>query len=435
MLNLTIMKKKKIVILGAGITGLSAAYFLGRRNVSVSAFEKESQPGGLCRSIKTNGFVFDYSGHLLHFRHQWTKRFVNSLLKNNLKKHKRRSFIYFKGQFVPYPFQTNFAEINDKKIVDDCRRGLIKAASSNKKSASFYSWARNCFGRGICENFLYPYNEKLWQIPLKDLAPLAVEKFIVMPDKKDLTISGRMNQGYNSEFYYPKKGGIESLAQSLAKNITSLYLNHEVKKIDIQAKEVRFANGVKVKYDVLITTIPLPELKNIVLGLNKSVESDLSALRWLSIYLMNIGLNKKGIPKIHWIYYPQKTIPYFRVGFYHNFSSSLGPNSKGSLYAETSVLNGSKIKKRDLNRKMKSALKATKVITSLDEMSCLKDCFIDYAYPIDDKNCKKRVLRINRFLSEKDIFSCGRFGGWDYSSIEDCIVVAKEIAECVSRKV
>src|SRR5262245_23441036 len=69
---------KRIVIIGGGLAGLSAAYHLREHEPAV--FEKEPAIGGLCRSFTQDGFTFDCTGHLVHLRNQYVKELVAQLL-------------------------------------------------------------------------------------------------------------------------------------------------------------------------------------------------------------------------------------------------------------------------------------------------------------------------------------------------------------------
>jgi len=88
-----------IVILGAGLSGLSAAFHLKAKEYQI--FEKEAEAGGLCRSVVDDGFTFDHTGHLLHLSHPYTQKLLTELLPERLIKHQRRSAIYLKGRYIP----------------------------------------------------------------------------------------------------------------------------------------------------------------------------------------------------------------------------------------------------------------------------------------------------------------------------------------------
>ena len=100
------------IIIGAGITGLSYAYF-SKRNFMV--FEKENRVGGLCKSVKDSGFTFDYSGHFIHIKDKKIKSFLENILGKRLLTVQRNSVIYFKDKIIPFPFQANLYYLSDKE--------------------------------------------------------------------------------------------------------------------------------------------------------------------------------------------------------------------------------------------------------------------------------------------------------------------------------
>jgi protoporphyrinogen oxidase len=103
------MPEKKIIILGAGLAGLSCAWHLERGAVcDPYLFEKEDGAGGLCRSSRAGGFTFDRCGHLIHFKHPYTRRLVRKLIPG-LIRHERRAWIFMHGRYVPYPFQAHLS--------------------------------------------------------------------------------------------------------------------------------------------------------------------------------------------------------------------------------------------------------------------------------------------------------------------------------------
>ena len=127
------MANKKIIILGAGLAGLSAAWHLKQKGIQASVFEKEDSVGGLCRSKKINGFIFDYDGHLLHFQDSYTLELVKKLLEGNLVRHERSAWINYSGNFSRYPFQANLNAL-PKPIARECLWGFIRACSLRSAS-------------------------------------------------------------------------------------------------------------------------------------------------------------------------------------------------------------------------------------------------------------------------------------------------------------
>ena len=100
------------VILGAGISGLSAAYAVDQLSPgSYSIYEQEVTAGGLCQTQEFGGYRFDTVSHVLHFRSAETERLAHQLLGDCLERHERSAWIHFQGRYVPYPFQTHLSAL------------------------------------------------------------------------------------------------------------------------------------------------------------------------------------------------------------------------------------------------------------------------------------------------------------------------------------
>ncbi|MCM8823171.1 MAG: FAD-dependent oxidoreductase [Candidatus Omnitrophica bacterium] len=429
------MGKKRILIIGGGLAGLTLGYFLKNKGIRSFIFEKEKNYGGLCSSSKLDGFTFDFSGHLLHFRRQSTLYLVKKLLGRNLKEIRRKAYVYFGGQFIPYPFQANLCYL-PKKVYRECLNDFIDAQKDNYGkiyNGNFLEWINQKFGSGIANNFLIPYNVKFWKVPLDELVYKGIDRYIYVPSLREVISDSCKNEpvGYNAFFFYPKKGGIEELVKAFAMNIDHVYTDCEVKEVDISTRKIMFKNGNKEKFDILVSTIPLPELNKIIMGLPKNITSLFKKLRWVSIYNLNLGLNRKIFPRWHWIYYHQKELPFFRIGFYHNFSSNLVPSSKGSLYIEISYNSDNPIDKKNIISIVNNSLKSIGFwekgldICSVD----IKD--IKYGYPICDINYQRVRGEIINYFTKKNIILCGRYGSWQYLSMEDTIFESNKVAELI----
>ena len=134
-----------------GLAGLSAAWHLQREGIECQIFEKETEVGGLCRSKKIDGagFTFDSSGHLLHFKNNYTLGLVKKLVGRSLVRHKRKAWIYSYGKFTRYPFQANLYGL-PKEIVKECLLEFLKAYHNGFKTSdnnlSFRCWINKTFG-------------------------------------------------------------------------------------------------------------------------------------------------------------------------------------------------------------------------------------------------------------------------------------------------
>lgn len=425
--------KNEIVILGAGLAGLSAAYHLRRGYV---LFEKESEPGGMARSIKKDGYIFDYDGHLLHFRNEYTFSLINKLLDGNLAPHKRNSWIYSKNSYTRYPFQANFYGL-PKDVVKDCLIDLIKARvnSPHKKhelNGNFEDWIKRIFGNGISKHFMLPYNRKFWTVEPKDLTCDWLDGFVPVPTLED-TVTGAISSspkpyGYNSRFWYPVKGGISEVVEGFLQNVNNVYLNKKAVTLDQHRRELIFEDGTIKRFKNLITTIPMPELSRILVNAPTDIKKAFSVLRYTSIFVINLGIKNDDMTDKHWVYYPEKDIIFYRMGFPTNFSMDIAPLKRTSVYAEISYSGKEGIDKEKAIKMTIENMKSLGFISDESEIEICLPIDIKYGYVIYDSNREKAVNAIKNYLKRFRIYAIGRYGSWRYMSMEDVILDGQKIA-------
>lgn len=428
------MLKDRVVILGAGLAGLSAAWHLKKRGVEPTVFEKEDAAGGLCRSKNLGGFIFDYCGHLLHFRERRSLQMVKVLLGSNLQRHTRNAWISNFGILMRYPFQANLHAL-PRAIALECLTGYLKAVSLPLRSGrqrDFLKWINASFGSGIARHFMVPYNEKFWASSLSGISCPWSDKFIPQPGPSD-TIKGFFREekkrfGYSATFWYPRRGGIGWLPRAFEKQIGRVHKNCCVTSIDLREKEIVIKGRGRERYDLLILTLPLPELTRMAAPLPAKILDCLGKLRWNSIFNLNIGVEGKCQADKHWIYFPQKEAIFFRTGFFHNFSGNNAPEGKSSLYAEVSYSKSRPLDRKGVVKRILRDLRSSGVLSPENKVCALDANDIKYGYPVYDRNYPAATAAIKEFLARNDIIACGRYGSWQYMSMEDAMLDGKRAA-------
>lgn len=432
------MIKNRILVLGAGLAGLSTAWHLQNKGRPCLLFEKEGEPGGLCRSKNVQGFTFDYCGHLLHFKNRYINNFVKRLLKNNLIGHEKNAWIYSHKRFSRYPFQANLYGLPEP-VIKECLLGFLQASRNgrykNNGSSSFLDWINHTFGRGIAENFMIPYNHKFWTVHPRELTRDWLGGFIPVPSLKNI-VYGTVQEnkapfGYNARFWYPKTGGIQEVARRLSSQIKNIHTLHEVGSIDLAKKEISFTNGRLMRYDILISTLPLPEMLNLLNRIPAKIAHSLRVLKYTSIFNLNLGIKRKNISDKHWIYFPEKDCIFFRCGFPENFSSSVIPKNMSSIYVEVAYSKNKTLNKETASKMILESLKRSGIIKSQDKIIVEDVNDIKYGYIIYDRARSKALKAINKFFRRQHIFNIGRYGSWSYMSMEDCLLEGKAIAETI----
>lgn len=439
----------EIVILGAGLTGLSAAYHLEQNKFyDFKIFEKNSSCGGLLRSFQQDGFTFDYTGHLLHISNPYFFDFLNNIAGiNNFFMQNRSSYIYTHNKQIPYPFQSNLYKLPEN-IISECINGFIKRKESlilrkktNKGPENFYEWVLNYFGSGIGKYFFFPYNTKLLSYDLKKITASWTGRFIPKIDLNTILESAKVknknNIGYNSQFYYPKNGGIQFLIKQVETKLkTTVLTNYNATKIDLKNKTVIFENGHIEKFKKLITTMPLNKL---LLKIDEKEDSNLKnqhkKLLCNTVINFNLGFNKSVIKNKHWIYFPEKKYDFYRLGFWNNINKNSAPKNYSSIYGEYSYL-PNKYTEKDSTKLTEQSIRQTLQFLKLEKQNIVskKILKLSHAYVIYNYWREKNIKSLHKRLNNLELYSIGRFGEWKYSSMQEAVMDGKTVVNRLLEK-
>lgn len=428
-----------IVIVGAGLAGLSTAYHLS--GTPYRLYEREEQVGGLCRSYQKDGFTFDYTGHLLHFRQPEIKALVERLLAGKLQRHSRKSFIYSHKTYTEYPFQVNTYGL-PAEVVRDCLLGFVetltKPAANVAKDRSFKQWILDNLGEGMAKHFMVPFNEKLWQVSLDELTSDWVSWLVPKPELQDV-VNGALGIkekafGYNPSFLYPVADGIRALPESFLPGISGVKNGMELVEVDTKRRRALFRNrqsgeGFTEHYESLVSTIPVPELVRRCLDLPAHLQKAAEGLRWVSVYNLNMGVARDRVSDKHWLYFPEPEYPFYRVGFPMNFSPSLGRAGCSSMYVEMSHRPTEHQSAEQLVTRARSGLEQIGILRPDDEIVVADVKDLHYAYVYFDRHRARALPAILAELERRGIYSIGRYGRWEHTSMEDAIGQGKQLAE------
>ena len=426
----------RIVIIGAGLTGISAAYHLEKKQFfEYELFEKEATYGGLCRSITQDGFTFDYTGHLLHASNDYFYGLIKDLVGlEQLNVITRRSFIYSQNRYTHYPFQVNLHGLPPQTIVE-CITGYINRPHIATPT-SFRDWVLTRFGSGFAKHFFFPYQQKIFSHKVNHLTPQWTQRFVPSTSLEQI-LHGALSYpsdeqalGYNARFLYPKQGGIISWVSQLAKQLLgSMRTGRTVQSVNMNSKTVIFSDGQIEPYDVLISTMPLDRL----LALLREKASThfapaRSNLQCNQVVNINIGVNHPDLSEKHWVYFPEKKYPFYRVGFWHNFSDKMAPPGCSSLYGEFAFKGRSR---RWVNGMIKQSMRTIKKLYGISpsDVATEKIISIPHAYVTYDQWREQNLPKLLQRLQEHDIYSVGRYGAWKYASMQEAVLDGKAVAD------
>jgi len=429
------MQQAETVIIGAGPTGLSAAYHLEGSKV---VLESTNCVGGLCRSFKMKDVVFDIGGHSFHTQHDEIRSLICEELGVDLHFQKRVAEILFKGSRVPYPWQRFFHLVEDRKVVEDCHAGLQRREHRGEPM-NLQDLILAKYGDGIARHFLFPYNKKLW---LRDLHEISCawtsERIAGLADESTggtMHTARRKPLDENSMVGYPAKGGFEEIFKNMAARVGRVEFDQHVCFIDHQMKVLMTRRGNMVKWERIVSTIAIPEL----VGMLKHAPGDIVRLaRELPYVSLQVDFfvtsePLDGVPQR--LYCADSEMPAHKIAFNSLSSENERKKPYHSIIAETSVDDLSESCCRDRTDRILRGLCDAGSIKGQSQILTHRYELVKYAYPVQSHQAACIMDVLSHYLECQGIYSVGRFGNWEYVNSDECILMGAELARRLDSRV
>ncbi|HLK39347.1 MAG TPA: FAD-dependent oxidoreductase, partial [Polyangiaceae bacterium] len=414
------------LVIGAGVTGLATAAALGEAgDDDYLVLERDAEVGGWCKTVKKAGFVWDYSGHFFHFRHPEIEAWLRARMpEQRIRTVERKTFIAYKGRWVDFPFQKNIHQLPQEDFVD-CLYDVYFARSSDVKreqaasETNFKEMLYARFGRGICERFLVPYNEKLYACDLATLDTDAMGRFFPHANLTDIVSNMKRpdNASYNATFTYPEGGAIEYVrALESAVRPGGVSLGEGLVGVDLKRRIARTTRR-QIRFDRMVSSAPFDRLAAMC-----ELDAAPSTWDWNRVLIFNLGFDAKGAKDVHWVYYPDRATSFYRVGFYDNILDG----DRLSLYVEVGYPKDGAIDAAAMRERVLADLRREGLVTS-QSLVADHSVVLDPAYVHITKRSLAEHKRLTALLGACGVWSIGRYGGWTYCAIEDNIVEARAL--------
>ena len=431
----------KFGIIGAGPSGLTMALFLKE---SYQVLEKESHPGGHASSFQEQGFTFDYGPHIMFSKNKRILDFMIASLGNNVHQSKRNNKISFKGRLVKYPFEN---DLHSLPLGDtfECLQSFVFNPYKKRyaKPKDMRQWFLYHFGKGMCEKYLFPYNEKVWNIPVEDLS-MQWSWRIPNPPPEDIIKSaiGIETEGYVHQLYYhyPLRGGYQAISDAWAKKVKPRY-GFTVKSIKKTKKGTFLVTDghETLEYKQIISTIPIHELIHILeLNIPKKVIRAIKELVVNPMYIVSLGLKGEDVNKFTAIYFPEPDFLVNRMSFPKTFSPHNAPKGHYSVQAEITCRANSSVwrqRDEDILAHVKNGLRSRGIISDAQSIVYQSVRRSKYSYVVYDRAYEKNTKIIRDWFPKQGIHLVGRFSYFEYVNIDGIVARSEEIAEKLNRSV
>lgn len=417
----------QIAIIGAGPTGLGAAYQLEKfGTANWQLFERNSYVGGLSASfVDEVGFTWDVGGHVLFSHYDYFDQVIETALQEQYYKHMRESWVRILETWVPYPFQNNVRHLPDEAR-DLCVDGLKRLSGDSSSAENFKEWMNTVFGEGIVRYFMQPYNFKVWATPPELMSKDWIAERVSLVDlarieKNIAEMKDDVSWGPNNMFKFPRFGGTRAIYDGISKGFSEkIQFEHDLVSVDLKNKVVGFTNGDLHSYNQLISTIPVDQLIARCHDVPDEVRSAAASLVHNGVYVVGVGLRGRRDDTKCWMYFPENNCPFYRVTNFHNYSPYNVPNGDVEQYyalmCETSYSSHKPVSKVDIVDETIQGLINSGMLAENDRNNIFSLKLIDvpYAYPVPTTNRSHALAIIQPYLESHEVYSRGRFGAWKY---------------------
>ena len=418
--------ENKIIVLGAGIAGISAAYHLKKSN-QIEVFEKNNDWGGMCGgfylSSPKGDFWFDHAVHLSFAKDPYVQKVFHQ--SSHPKRHIPKPMNYYQGHWVKHPAQNNLYPLSLKEKIL-ALKDMIENHNQKSHLLNFEQWLRAQYGNYFTENFPMRYTRKYWTTEAKNLSTSWVGTRLYTPNLEEI-LQGAMspdtpNTYYAQEMRYPENGQYRSFFKALRDEI-QISFKKEVIEIDTKNKKVLFSDHTQEKYSHLISTLPLKEIVNLINHTPQEVIDAANNLYATSVALVSFGFKQKDIPKELWFYIYDEDKLFARVYSPSYKTANNAPDGCSSLQAEIYFSHFKPLQELTqchLSDAKEFLIQHTKQkfiemgICNQEDIICEDFRIIPYANVIFTHQLEKSREVVKKFLESRDIISCGRFGEWDY---------------------
>jgi protoporphyrinogen oxidase len=404
----------KVLIIGAGVAGLSAAWHARQRGHEVLVLEEKKRWGGLLDHFELNGFRFDNG---VHFAFSSNEKFQALLDQTDYITHRPEPYNYENGRWLKHPVQNNLYPLPVEEKIEAIK-GFIERPGQTETHEHYRQWLDQQFGTVIAERFPARYTEKYWTVPATQLSTEWVGKRLYRPSLNEVLL-GAMSENtpqtyYLKEMLYPSTGGFRSFLDPLTEDLV-LRTGNKVVVVNPRRKFVELSDGTREYYDLLASSAPLPELVKMIDNLPDAVKDAADSLWATSIALVSLGFNQPQAGDHLWFYiYDQDILP-SRVHAPYRKSADNAPPGKSSLQFEIyySRYKPLTFSPEELTEQVIAAAEKLK-LASKETVVAVDYRLLPYAFVVFDRGMTGRRNFVLDQIRGLGIVPLGRFGLWDY---------------------
>lgn len=428
----------EIIVVGAGVAGLTAGYLLSQEGCKVIVLEKEDRVGGLARSFYYDGFIFDIGPHRFHTDDKEVLKFIEEILGENKIVLPRSSGVWMFGKYHDWPL--NWKVLFKLPVTIIIRTMFDLFSGKSQAGNSFEDYIKSKYGKTLYDVFFKPYTEKFLKLHPQNVhtnwAEAGIDRAVIdrkvrMGSLLEVVITALIPKTVKTNFLYPSEGGIDmfskKLAEGIEKNGGEVILNASVDKIECEESKIKsvYCQGKNLHPEMIIWTAPLTTLSSLL-------KLPSSKIKYLSIIIFNIEVEGVSRTKYQWCYFGQSDTTINRVSVPALFSNHAAPEGKTGLCAEVTCFEGDEIWRNPENLidTVITDLINVKLIENKKEIEKVHIEKVLNTYPVYDIEYPERLEGLLSALAKfKELRLLGRTGTFWYNNMDHSIRMAFDLVK------
>lgn len=460
--------KQRVVILGAGPAGITAAWRLSELGYPVTVLERDDAVGGMARTINVGNYAVDFGPHTFHVRETEESRRVLASIRHFFGEDPlvltRGTRVLLRGKEYVYPLEmlqvlTGVSPFLSARIIFDYLMATLKSAlAPAKKEDSFEEWGVRNLGRTLYDLCFGIYSERVWGLPTSQISSKQAQRVAKLNLKNIIlrTLGIKADPAtYFTKYMYPRKG-ISLLYEGMAAEVRA-----KGNVIKLQAPAVRLERDpstgsgqggdrvARVVYredgqdqtidcDILLSTLPLPALVSMTSpALPPEVVSHAARLRYRSLKLIYIVLKRARMTDYHWVYLLDAQFRVNRLSEQKNVSPDMVPPDSTVLCIELSLWQDEPLWQASDEEVYQLALRDLMKMgyhVTPEEVLEYHVADIPTAYPVYELNFEDHLIPVLDGVHEvSNLLTLGRHGLFLNNSMDDNVLLGMQIADHINR--
>ena len=442
-------ESRSIVVLGGGVAGLAAAYYLSRDGHRVTIVERAPVLGGLCASFESHGFTLDHGPHKMYSIVPGVLEELERIMEGRLLKHEKKNRLRLLDRFLDYPLSMRsllpaLGPLRSMRMGLDYAMALTGGVLNSHEPRSYEDYVLRRFGRSVYELVFEPLAWKVWGDPKTLAAELAAARIpsggtteLILRLLKLKENTPDVDAPY---FYYPRKGFgdfprrlaelIHGSGGRILKKTTPTKIQRDGARV--RAVEVDGDAGTEsLSCDLVVSSIPIHALAELLHPGDREVDQETASLRFRQLILVYLVLEHDRLLNDHWIFFPERKFPFSRLFEQKALSEELGPAGKTVVCCDMTC------ELDDATWKASDEELVGRCLDSLVDIGLTSKCrfltgftkrFRDF-YPVYAVDYRETLGRVYRRLQVADnLVLTGRLGMFNYNNSDHCLDMGRFIA-------